>query len=65
MTAAQRLKRLYITLRWYDSHIAHSCCKLDEIPEEDMKLALELENEMHELQRLENTAKKPRRKKNK
>ena len=65
MTCTQKLKRLYMILRWYDSYAIHSLDKTDEIPEEDMKLALELEKEMHELQRLANAAKKPRKKKTK
>jgi hypothetical protein len=65
MTCTQKLKRLYIILRWYDSYAAGSIASSDEIPEEDKKLALELERDMLELQRLANAAKKPRKKKTK
>jgi hypothetical protein len=47
MTDVQRLKRLYIILRWYDCVVAHST----KIPEQDFKLAMELEKEMHEIQK--------------
>jgi hypothetical protein len=60
MTCTQKLKRLYMILRWYDSYVGHRD-KTEEMPEEDMKLALELEKEMHELQRIANAAKKPRK----
>jgi hypothetical protein len=59
MTDAQQLKRLYILLRWYDCVAARS----PKIPEQDFKLAMELEREMHKLQEKMNAAVKKRRKK--
>lgn len=44
-------------LRWYDSY-AKEFNGSDEIPEEDVRLALEIERDMHELQRNLNAAKK-------
>jgi hypothetical protein len=50
MTGTQKLKRIYMLLRWYDSYAADIIARKDEVPEEDLKLALTLEKEMHELQ---------------
>lgn len=47
MTTPQKMKRLYMLLKWYD-YFAASC--KDEVPEEDFKLALQLQCEMAELQ---------------
>ena len=48
MTDVQKLKRLYIILRWYDCVASNSTNK---ITDQDFKLAMELEKEMHEIQR--------------
>jgi hypothetical protein len=50
MTIAQKLKRIYMLLRWYDRYAEYSFERKDEVPEEDLRLALELEKEMHALQ---------------
>jgi hypothetical protein len=63
MTDAQKLKRLYIILRWYDTHAVHVLNKMEEIPEEDLKLMHELEREMLDIQRRANAVKKPKKKK--
>ena len=47
MTDTQKLKRLYMLLRWYDSYVK----SIDyETPDDDLRLALELEKEMHAIQ---------------
>jgi hypothetical protein len=61
MTDTQKLRRLYIILRWYDSHVRNHLENDDEILEEDTKLMHELEKEMLELQK-KATAAKPRKK---
>lgn len=48
MTPAQKLRKLYMILRWYDCVVAASDNK---VPEADFKLAMELEREMLEIQR--------------
>jgi len=50
MTITQKLKRNYMLLRWYDRYVADIASRKDEVPEEDLKLALELEKETHVLQ---------------
>lgn len=50
MTVVQKLKCIYMLLRWYDRYVADIIARKDEVPEEDLKLALKLEKEMHELQ---------------
>jgi len=50
MTVIQKLKGTYMLLRWYDSYVADIIARKDEVPEEDLRLALKLEKEMHELQ---------------
>lgn len=62
MTDTQKLKRLYMLLRWYDGCVELSALKKEEIAEEDVRLAQTLELEMHELQRKINTAAKKRKK---
>lgn len=47
MTTPQKMKRLYILLKWYDYFRA---VQSEEVPEEDFKLALQLQHEMHALQ---------------
>lgn len=47
MTTPQKMKRLYILLKWYDYFRA---VQSEEVPEEDFKLALQLQHEMAELQ---------------
>jgi hypothetical protein len=61
MTDSQKLKRLYIILRWYDSHVRNYLENDDEILEEDVRLMRELEKEMLEIQKRANSA-KPRKK---
>jgi len=47
MTTPQKMKRIYMFLKWYDYFVSsHS----EEVPEEDFKLALQLQHEMDELQ---------------
>jgi len=47
VTNPEKMKRLYILLKWYDYFAASP--KMD-VPEEDFKLALQLQYEMDELQ---------------
>jgi hypothetical protein len=63
MTDTQKLKRLYMLLRWYDRCVELGKIKKEEIAEEDLRLAYSLELEMHELQRKINSAAKKRKKK--
>jgi hypothetical protein len=60
MTDVQKLKRLYILLRWYSWYFAE---KPEELLDEDTRLMLELEKEVLEIQKRLNTAKKPKKKK--
>ena len=56
----EQMRRIYIILRWYDRYVDVQ----QEVPEEDQKLARELEAEMLELQRksFEKEVKKKRKK---
>ena len=63
-TTAEKMRRIYIILRWYDRYVDWVNQKPNqEIPEDDQKLALQLEQEMLELQRLSLSKAKKRRKK--
>lgn len=61
MTDAQKLKRLYILLRWYDGFAA---ARSEELLDDDIRLMLELEKEMIELQKKANEPKKSKKRKN-
>jgi len=66
MTIAEKMRRVYILLRWYDRSKRWLAEHTDqEMPAEDIKLLLELELEMRELQKKSNeeNAKKKKRKK--
>jgi hypothetical protein len=60
-TTSEKMRRIYIILRWYDRYVD---AQENETPEEDTKLAMELELEMLELQRksFEKEVKKKRKK---
>jgi hypothetical protein len=60
MTDVQKLKRLYIILRWYNRYFAE---RPEELLDEDTRLMLELEKEMYEIQKRLTAAKKPKKKK--
>ena len=63
MTSAEKMRRVYILLRWYDR--SWRGLTEDEIPEDDVKLMLVLEEEMRALQKKSNeeVAKKKKNKK--
>lgn len=63
MTDTQGLKRIYMLLRWYDSYAESLAAQNIEVPEEDMRLMLELEKESRELQARALRAKKNKSKK--
>ena len=50
MTVVQQMRRTYMLLRWYDSHVIFCTSKGYEVPEEDFKLAMQLQSEMATLQ---------------
>jgi hypothetical protein len=56
----EQMRRIYIILRWYDRYVDSQ----QEVPEEDQRLARELELEMLELQHksFEKEVKKKRKK---
>ena len=60
-TTSEKMRRIYIILRWYDRYVD---AQENKTPEEDTKLAMELELEMFELQRksFEKEVKKKRKK---
>lgn len=60
-TTSEKMRRIYIILRWYDRYVD---VQENKTPEEDTKLARELEVEMLELQRksFEKEVKKKRKK---
>jgi hypothetical protein len=52
MTSTEKMRRLYIILRWYDRSVQWLKQQAgQEVPETDTKLMIELEAEMRELQR--------------
>lgn len=61
MTYAQKLKKMFMLLRWYDSYVK-DFKSADEVPEEDVRLALEIERDMHEVQTKLNAVKKEKKK---
>jgi hypothetical protein len=63
-TNAEKMRKIYIILRWYDRYVdwVHQTPN-QEVPEDDQRLALQLEQEMLELQRLSLSKAKKRRKK--
>lgn len=66
MTSAEKMRRLYIILRWYDRSVQWLKQQADqEVPEADTKLMIELEAEMRELQRNSGANKVKKKKKNK
>jgi hypothetical protein len=66
MTSAEKMRRLYIILRWYDRSVQWLKQQADqEVPETDTKLMIELEAEMRELQRNSGANKVKKKKKNK
>jgi hypothetical protein len=66
MTAAEKMKRLYIILRWYDRSVQWLKQQADqEVPDTDTKLMIELEAEMRELQRNSSANKVKKKKKSK
>jgi hypothetical protein len=50
MTIAHQLKRIYMVLRWYDSHVAYSSIGKHSVTDEDFKLVMQLQKEYSELQ---------------
>ena len=54
MTDTEKLKRLYILLRWYDSFKKEAV----NVPAEHLKLMFELEREMQDLQKKLTAAKR-------
>ena len=63
MTSMQKLRQLYIILRWYDGNTLWLAEKFNQTPSDaDVRLMHELENEMLDLQRKANSVKKTRKK---
>lgn len=66
MTAAEKMRRLYIILRWYDRSVQWLKQQDDqEVPDTDTKLMIELEAEMRELQRNSSANKVKKKRKSK
>jgi hypothetical protein len=65
MTSAQQMRRIYMILRWYDSHVAYSSPHTHEVTDDDFKLVMQLQKEYSDLQAeaLKAKSKKTRKKK--
>lgn len=58
MSLPEKMKRIYMLLRWYDGNALWLHSSGQEIPDVDVKLMLELEQDMAELQKKTTVSKK-------